>query len=102
MDISNFGVDDKGGTCLFDFGEVGLLPESFASYTMSLSNPFTVAVAGYLNQPPCPNLHSMSRIRGRLWMTADTTLGTSTDTRHGPLINVRHRSGRERPSNVML
>lgn len=88
MDISNFGVDDKGKTCLFDFGEVGLLPESFASYTMALRNPFTVAVARYLNWPSCSNLDSMSRISGRLWISADATLGMPTCTQHGVLINV--------------
>src|SRR5258708_29557362 len=64
MHVSNFGVDDKGMTCLFDFGEVGLLPESFASYTMSLTAPFTVDVARYLAWPSCSNLNSMSKIRG--------------------------------------
>src|SRR5258708_38985532 len=45
MHMSNFGINDKGMMCLFDFGEVGLLPESFASYTMSLTTPFTINFA---------------------------------------------------------
>ena len=43
-DASNFGVDDRGNTFLFDFDELGLLPESFASYTGSLTQSFTVEV----------------------------------------------------------
>ncbi|KAI6098398.1 hypothetical protein EDD16DRAFT_560781 [Pisolithus croceorrhizus] len=66
MDASNFGVDDKGNACLFDFGKVGLLPESFASYSMSSNAPFTVQVAKYLGWPSCPNLESMSKIFGDL------------------------------------
>ena len=49
MDASNFGVDDKERTYLLDFGEVGLLPESFATYTVSSAAPFTAAVARHLN-----------------------------------------------------
>src|SRR5258708_18445679 len=77
MHISNFGVDDKVGTCLFDFGEVGLLPESFANYTMSLAAPFTVHVARHLVWPSSSNLESMSKIRRYLAILADPTLGTS-------------------------
>ncbi len=78
MHMSNFGVNDKGMTCLFDFGEVGLLPESFASYTMSLTAPFTVDVARHLVWPSCSNLDSMSKIRRYLAILADPILGTST------------------------
>ena len=80
MDASNFGVDDKGRTCLLDFGEVGLLPESFATYTVSSVAPFTAAVAQHLNWPSCSNLDTMRKIRGCLAMIADPTLGTSTCT----------------------
>lgn len=49
MDASNFGVDNEGRTCLFDFDEVGLLPESFACYTVcSKFNPFYMEVAKYI------------------------------------------------------
>ncbi|EKM73995.1 hypothetical protein AGABI1DRAFT_88327 [Agaricus bisporus var. burnettii JB137-S8] len=54
MDESNFGVDDEGRTCLFDFTTVGLLPESFASYTMSLT----------------PNQRSMCRVASILVMSS--------------------------------
>jgi hypothetical protein len=80
MDASNFGVDDNGRTVLFDFGDVGLLPESFASYNVSLTAPFIVAVAQCLGWPSCSNLDSMYTICGCLWAFADPTLGTSTCT----------------------
>ena len=76
MDASNFGVDDKGKTCLLDFGEVGLLPESFAAYTMSSSTPFTTAVAQHLNWSFCSNLDTMGKIHGCLAILAESTLGT--------------------------
>ncbi|EKM74489.1 hypothetical protein AGABI1DRAFT_116827 [Agaricus bisporus var. burnettii JB137-S8] len=78
MDESNFGVDDQGRTCLFDFTTVGLLPESFASYTMALRMPFTEAVARCLDWSPTPNLQSMSRIARVLAMSSGT-LGLDED-----------------------
>ncbi len=81
MDMSNFGVDKNGKTCLFDFGAVGLLPLSFAVYTLSGSKgTFVSKVAEYLDLPPSPNQHSMARIRGLLWMAANPKLGTSIYT----------------------
>ena len=80
MDARNFGVDDRGNTCLFDFDEVGLLPESFASYTVSSTQPFTIEVAKYLDWAHCSNRASMSRISGVLWQLSDPTLGTLTCT----------------------
>ena len=80
MDASNFGIDEEGRTCLFDFTEVGLLPESFATYTMSLHDPFTVAAAQHLNWPPCPNLDTMTQIYRLLVVLADPTLGASICT----------------------
>ncbi|KZT04162.1 uncharacterized protein LAESUDRAFT_761275 [Laetiporus sulphureus 93-53] len=75
MDESNFGVDVEGRTCLFDFGAVGLLPESFASYTMSSSVQFTAAVAQHLGWPSSSNLHTMSKISRLLWILSNPTLG---------------------------
>ena len=80
MDASNFGIDEEGRACLFDFTEVGLLPESFAAYTMSLRDPFTVEVAQHLNWPPSPNLETMIQIYRCLVTLADPTLGMSTCT----------------------
>ncbi|KAL4074254.1 hypothetical protein J3A83DRAFT_4371530 [Scleroderma citrinum] len=79
MDKSNFGIDDEGRTCLLDFGEVGLLPESFARYTMSSTAPFTAAVAQHLSWPSCSNLDTMSKISGFLWIYSDPTLGLDDD-----------------------
>ena len=79
MDESNFIIDMEGNMCILDFEDVGRLPESFASYTMSSGgNPFAVEVAKYLDWPTSPNLHSMARIRAMLQTLADATLGTST------------------------
>jgi len=75
MDESNFGVDTEGRTCLFDFAEVGLLPESFASYTMSIRDPFTVAVAQHLGWPTSSNISTMGKISSFLWIYYDPTLG---------------------------
>ncbi|KAL4067349.1 hypothetical protein V8B97DRAFT_2009416 [Scleroderma yunnanense] len=79
MDPSNFGVDNEGKTVLLDFGDVGLLPVSFALYTMSSSSIFTAAVAKCLDLPPCSNLKSMAVMRGYLWVVSDPTLGLDND-----------------------
>ncbi|KAI6095527.1 hypothetical protein EDD16DRAFT_1501772, partial [Pisolithus croceorrhizus] len=39
-DTSNFSVDTAGKTILLDFGAVGILPESFASYMMLFDRQF--------------------------------------------------------------
>ncbi|KIO26487.1 hypothetical protein M407DRAFT_243703 [Tulasnella calospora MUT 4182] len=79
VDESNFGIDDEGKTVLLDFAEVGILPESFASHTMSSIDPFTVAVAKCLTWPDSPNLYSMSVIGYLLWMLHDPSLGLDKD-----------------------
>ncbi|KIO26467.1 hypothetical protein M407DRAFT_24191 [Tulasnella calospora MUT 4182] len=79
VDESNFGIDDEGKTVLLDFAEVGILPESFASHTMSSMDPFTVAVAKCLAWPDSPNLYSMSVISYLLWMLHDPSLGLDKD-----------------------
>ena len=80
-DVSNFFVDTKGNTCLLDCEDVGLLPASFASYTMcSTLQPFATEVAKYFDWPISSNINSMIRIGGILWMIADPTLGKSTYT----------------------
>ena len=81
MDLSNFGVDRNGKTCLFDFEVVGILPLSFVAFTLwERDGTFVSKVAEHLNLPPSPNLHSMGRICGLLWMLADPKLGTSIYT----------------------
>ena len=77
MDASNFGVDQKGNICLFDFEEVGLLPESFSSYTMCLGN-FACGVAAHLGWPRSPHMDSMAKVARYLHIIASPGLGTST------------------------
>lgn len=64
MDEGNFMLDLKGRPCLLDFSHVGLLPESFAVYTVKIK-PFVREVAMYLSWSS-PNLASMSRAGGYL------------------------------------
>jgi hypothetical protein len=80
MDASNFGVDDGGNTVLLDFGKIGLLPASFAIFTMSLDTTFTAAVAKFLGWSGSSNLASMTAISHCLWRTSDPRLGASTCT----------------------
>jgi len=73
MNGGNFGVDLEGRICLFDFEEVGLLPESFASYTMAVRG-----VAPYLNWSRSPHLEAVSKIAQNLIIIANPTFGMST------------------------
>ncbi|KAI6160605.1 hypothetical protein EDD17DRAFT_1760760 [Pisolithus thermaeus] len=80
VDMSNFGVDSEGKTVLLDFGAVGLLPESFISYTMTFSSAsFAAPVANCLGLPRSPNLESMAMISGYLWAAFDPSLGLDKD-----------------------
>ncbi|TDL24555.1 hypothetical protein BD410DRAFT_786067 [Rickenella mellea] len=74
MDESNFMLDLKGRLCLLDFSHVGLLPESFAVYTVKILKPFVREVTKYLSWSS-PNLASMSRVGEILVMAGDSTLG---------------------------
>jgi hypothetical protein len=88
MDKSNFAIDKSGKVCIFDFEDVTVLTESFASYTINSGNtPFVEKVAEYLQWPPSPNERSMARAGGILIMIADTTLGTSIFTSCKTLTN---------------
>ncbi len=80
MHESNFLVDTEGNICILDFEDVGLLPESFVSYTMSSDDPFVEMVVKCLDWPTSPNLHSMARIRAILNTSSNTTFGTLTYT----------------------
>ncbi|KIM92108.1 hypothetical protein PILCRDRAFT_57571, partial [Piloderma croceum F 1598] len=79
MDPSNFGVDNGGNTVLLDFGDIGLLPASFAISTMSLDDTFT-AVAKFLGWSGSSNLASITVISHCLWLASDPCLGASTCT----------------------
>jgi hypothetical protein len=99
MDESNFFLDTNGKMCIVDFEMVGLLPESFASYTVhSKLDNFAREVAGYLDWSPSPNHYSMARAGVILNTVGDTTLGTSTSTRHRISINYGDRFGRGWPA----
>ncbi len=79
MDPSNFGVDEHGNTVLMDFGEIAMLPESFAAYTLS-SNDNLAVIARSLGLSRSPNVASMAVISSCLWMVSDPKLGVSTCT----------------------
>jgi hypothetical protein len=75
MDESNFFIDTNGKMCIIDFEDVGLLPESFASYTVHLRrNPFTSEVVKHLDWSVSPNLRSMARAGGILKASGNETL----------------------------
>ena len=80
MDASNFGVDDSGNTVLLDFGEIGLLPVSFAIFTMSSDTTFTAAVAKFLGWSGSSNIASMTLISHCLWQVSDPRFSASTCT----------------------
>jgi hypothetical protein len=78
MHEGNFILDSMGRLCLVDFDSVGLLPKSFAVYTVKVSGkPFAEKVANYLPSWTSSNLFSMERAGGILIMCADSTLGTT-------------------------
>jgi hypothetical protein len=82
MAESNFLFDTNGKMCIVDFEDVGLLPESFANYTvLSGRSHFAKEVARYLGWTPSSNLESMAMAGGILNMLSDPTLGTSISTR---------------------
>jgi len=94
MHEDNFLIDDTGRICLVDFETVGRLPESFASYIGHLPDtPFVKGVASHLGWRESPNLHSLIRAKGVLWMCADPSLGTSKLPTLGLLTNASARPG---------
>ena len=79
MHEGNFILDHTGRPCLVDFDSVGLLPKSFAVYTVKASGkPFVRSVAKYLPTWTSPNLVSLSKAGAILMMLADATLGITT------------------------
>lgn len=95
MDPGNFGVDERGNTVLMDFGEIAMLPESFAAFTLSNHH---AALATSLGLSSSSNAASMTRISSFLWMVYDPTLGAPTCTWYGISTNVRYRPGQRRLS----
>jgi len=52
MDESNFFLDTNDKICMVDFEDVGLLPQCFASFIISMywgSNPFNNEIVKYLD-----------------------------------------------------
>ena len=74
LDPGNFGVDEHGSTVLMDFGEIAVLPESFAAYALS-SKDRTGVMAAALGLSSS-NVFSLAVASSYLWMTADPTLST--------------------------
>ena len=77
MDLSNFGIDEQDKTVLMDFGEIGLLPETFVAHTMSTHDGSLAPITSSLHLSNESNA-SMARIRWILGMVSDPRLGTST------------------------
>ncbi len=67
---------------MFDFRDVGVLPESFASYTLGqVTDPFINSRGGgYLEWIDNRNKSSITRVGAVLKTTGDSTLGTSAST----------------------
>jgi len=75
MDESNFALDENQRVCMFDFRDVGVLPESFASYTLGDSaNPFIKSVAMHLDWVNDRNRGSMARAGAFLQTSSDATV----------------------------
>jgi hypothetical protein len=79
MDKSNFGICTDGKTvCMFDFADVGRLPDSFLGYTMAgPEDSFIGKVARHLRLSSIHNRSSMARASAILWASSDPTLGMS-------------------------
>jgi len=79
MDESNFALDEHQRVCMFDFRDVGVLPESFASYTLGGSaNPFIKSVAMHLDWVNDRNRGSMARAGAILQTSSNATLGLTS------------------------
>jgi len=93
MDESNFALDEHQRVCMFDFRDVGVLPESFASYTLGDSaNPFIKSVAMHLDWVNDRNRASMARAGAILQTLGDATLGSSTTASAEIRTNLNDRS----------
>ncbi|KAJ7262661.1 hypothetical protein B0H12DRAFT_1201281 [Mycena haematopus] len=74
MHPSDFGVDDHGNTVLMDFGQIAILPESFAVYAIR-----DRALLASLGLSRNSNTASMAAIFSCLWMAADPKLDLNED-----------------------
>ncbi len=82
MHPSNFGIDATGRVIIFDFAEIGWLPESLANYTL-LYGAITSKVAAHVfgdqldSVKASSNLATLGAVKGLLGMAARPSLGTS-------------------------
>ncbi|KAI5830566.1 hypothetical protein K523DRAFT_351558 [Schizophyllum commune Tattone D] len=85
MDLSNFGVDTAGRPVIFDFGQIGWLPESLANYSLLGTSTFASGVsAGVLGDSlrsvaESANMKSMGAVRMHLGMSFSHDLGLDCD-----------------------
>jgi hypothetical protein len=77
MDDSNFGLDENGRTVLMDFGEIGLLPDTFVAHTLSSDKKFDPIIAS-LGLSGNSNRDSMAAIAQCLGTVSNPKLGTSS------------------------
>ncbi|KAL1730647.1 hypothetical protein EV714DRAFT_210236 [Schizophyllum commune] len=81
MDPSNFGVDTAGRPVIFDFGQIGWLPESLANYSLLGASTFASGVStGVLGNrlrsvAKSSNVKSMGAVRMHLGMSFSHDLG---------------------------
>ncbi|KIM41132.1 hypothetical protein M413DRAFT_445850 [Hebeloma cylindrosporum] len=95
MHISNFALDKDNKICMFDFEAIGIVPESFARFTVtSRVWSFLGRVAECMGWTPDRNRESMARAGGVLLMVADPTLGLDV---HG---NPKPKKRRSRSSEI--
>ncbi|KAI6101481.1 hypothetical protein EDD16DRAFT_1758372 [Pisolithus croceorrhizus] len=76
---SNFGVDEEGKTVLLDFGEVALLPESFARFTLSSKEEFSPIIES-LGLSGESNMALIGKIAYALAMVSDPKLGLDANS----------------------
>ncbi|KIM41134.1 hypothetical protein M413DRAFT_445852 [Hebeloma cylindrosporum] len=94
MHITNFALDKDNKICMFDFEDVGVLPECFARFTLTSSrDPFLARVAECLGWTKDSNSKSLGGAGSILIMISDSSLGLDM---HG---NVKPKV-RKSPQNV--
>ncbi len=83
MNPSNFAVDVTGRPVIFDFGEIGWLPESLANFTLLMTSSFARDVSVHVfggdldSVAASSNLASMCAVKPYLGMGSRSNLGTS-------------------------
>jgi hypothetical protein len=85
MGVSNFGVDTSGRPVVFDFAEIGWLPESLGLYTLLRTTSFAKKVAAHmfgvnevtrLSAQLRTNLDAIARVSSLLGMTFPLSMFT--------------------------